>query len=84
MCIRDRRYGLHQRTERARVGHEERILEAVHIAIRIGGAGAVSYTHPTPPTSDLVEISVVGGGLKKKKKVKLPVRGASVIKAQKS
>ena len=32
-------------------------------------SGAVSYTHLTLPTSDLVEISVVAVSIKKKKKI---------------
>ena len=37
----------------------------------------VSYTHLTPPTSDLVEISVVAGLLKKKKSKKKKKKTAS-------
>ena len=62
------------------VGHERAQMAltaeavAVHVAdvngIDVIDAGAVSYTHLTLPTSDLVEVSVVAVSFKKKKKNK--------------
>ena len=40
-----------------------------HHSLTLHGSGAVSYTHLTMPTSDLVEISVVAVSLKKKQLV---------------
>ena len=51
---------------KCRIGHfvEAQILEAIEIDY----IDAVSYTHLTLPTKRIVEISVVPGSLKKKKK----------------
>ena len=44
-------------------------LWVVHVSLLMACSfSPVSYTHLTPPTSDLVWISVVAGSLKKKKK----------------
>mgnify|MGYP003381651305 CR=1 FL=1 len=71
MCIRDRTAGIRWRpVTRAAAGG----LPARHLSLvrtRTAHHVAVSYTHLTLPTSDLVEISVVAVSLKKKKNINI-------------
>ena len=65
MCIRDRPEPV---CTAIRIGKPARGEQALEAAEQSNGRiiAAVSYTHLTPPTNDLVEISVVAVSLKNK------------------